>query len=122
MRLSRRVKQAADQEADRGGAKADHHHLQPFPPPVAHQAGQLTILASGPDWLQPVLAPVFAALGRATVWLGPAGNGTKAKLVLNNWLADPAETTAESLAFAGQLGLDADVIVDLLEANPLGAP
>jgi len=86
------------------------------------RAGQLTILASGPDWLQPVLAPVFAALGRATVWLGPAGNGTKAKLVLNNWLADLAETTAESLAFARQLGLDPGVIVDLLEANPLGAP
>ena len=86
------------------------------------RAGQLTILASGPDWLQDVLAPVFAALGRATVWLGPAGSGTKAKLVLNNWLADLAETTAESLAFARQLGLDPAVIVDLLEANPLGAP
>jgi len=86
------------------------------------RAGQLTILASGPDWLQDILAPVFAALGRATVWLGPAGNGTKAKLVLNNWLADLAETTAESLSFAGRLGLDPAVIVDLLETNPLGAP
>jgi 3-hydroxyisobutyrate dehydrogenase-like beta-hydroxyacid dehydrogenase len=65
---------------------------------------------------------VFAALGRATVWLGPAGHGTKAKLVLNNWLADLAETTAETLAFARQLGLDPAVIVDLLESNPLGAP
>jgi 3-hydroxyisobutyrate dehydrogenase len=52
------------------------------------RAGQLTILASGPDGLQDLLAPVFAALGRATVWLGPAGHGTRAKLVLNNWLAD----------------------------------
>jgi 3-hydroxyisobutyrate dehydrogenase len=86
------------------------------------RAGQLTILASGPDWLRDVLAPVFGALGRATVWLGPAGNGTKAKLVLNNWLADLAETTAESLSFASRLGLDPAVIVDLLETNPLGAP
>jgi 3-hydroxyisobutyrate dehydrogenase len=86
------------------------------------RSGQLTILASGPDWLRDVLAPVFGALGRATVWLGPAGNGTKAKLVLNNWLAALAETTAENLAFARQLGLDPAVIVDLLESNPLGAP
>jgi 3-hydroxyisobutyrate dehydrogenase len=86
------------------------------------RAGQLTILASGPDWLQDVLAPVFTALGRATVWLGPAGNGTKAKLVLNNWLADIAETTAESLAFAHQLGLDPAMVVDLLESSPLGSP
>jgi 3-hydroxyisobutyrate dehydrogenase len=86
------------------------------------RAGQLTILASGPDGLQDLLAPVFAALGRPTVWLGPAGHGTRAKLVLNNWLADLAETTAETVAFARQLGLDPAVIVDLLESNPLGAP
>ena len=86
------------------------------------RAGQLAILASGLDWVHETLAPVFAALGRATVWLGPVGNGTKAKLVLNNLLADLAETTAESLAFARQLGLDPAVIVDLLESNPLGAP
>ena len=34
------------------------------------QAGQLTILASGPDQVRDVLAPVFGTLGRATVWLG----------------------------------------------------
>jgi 3-hydroxyisobutyrate dehydrogenase len=86
------------------------------------QAGELTILASGPHWLQETVAPVFAALGRATAWLGPAGNGTRAKLVLNNWLADLAETTAETLSFARQLGLDPALIVDLLESTPLGSP
>jgi 3-hydroxyisobutyrate dehydrogenase len=68
------------------------------------------------------VAPVFAALGRATTWLGPAGNGTRAKLVLNNWLADLTETTSETLSFAGQLGLDPATIVDLLESTPLGSP
>ena len=85
-------------------------------------AGELTILASGPSWLQESVDPVFAALGRATAWLGPAGNGTRAKLVLNNWLADLTETTAETLAFARQLGLDPAAIVDLLESTPLAAP
>jgi 3-hydroxyisobutyrate dehydrogenase len=64
------------------------------------QAGELTILASGPSWMQEAVAPVFAVLGRATTWLGPAGNGTRAKLVLNNWLADLTETTAETLSLA----------------------
>ena len=86
------------------------------------KAGQLTILASGPDDVREILAPVFAALGRATAWLGQAGNGTQAKLVLNNWLADLTETTAETLAFASDLGLDPADIVDLLEATPLGSP
>ena len=86
------------------------------------RAGQLTILASGPDQVREVLAPVFGLLGRATVWLGPAGHGTRAKLVLNNWLADLTETTAETLSFARRLGLDPAEIVDLLQSNPLGAP
>jgi 3-hydroxyisobutyrate dehydrogenase len=86
------------------------------------QAGELTILASGPHWLRAAVEPVFAALGRATAWLGPAGHGTRAKLVLNNWLADLTETTAETLAFARQLGLDPAAIVDLLESTPLGSP
>ena len=65
---------------------------------------------------------MFGLLGRATVWLGPAGHGTRAKLVLNNWLADLTETTAETLSFARRLGLDPAEIVDLLQSNPLGAP
>jgi 3-hydroxyisobutyrate dehydrogenase len=86
------------------------------------RAGQLTILASGPDQVRDVLTPVFGALGRAITWLGPAGNGTKAKLVLNNWLADLTEATAETLSFARRLGLDPAEIVDLLQSTPLGAP
>lgn len=83
-------------------------------------AGKLTILASGPPWLRETVGPVFAPLGRPA-WLGPAGHGTRAKLVLNNWLADLTETTAETLTFAGQLGLDPATIVDLLESTPLGS-
>lgn len=86
------------------------------------RAGQLTILASGPDQARDILAPVFGVLGRATVWLGPAGHGTRAKLVLNNWLADLTETTAENLSFARQLGLDPAEIVELLQSTPLSAP
>jgi 3-hydroxyisobutyrate dehydrogenase len=86
------------------------------------RAGQLVILASGPQQAQDVLAPVFGVLGRATAWLGPAGHGTRAKLVLNNWLADLTETTAETLSFARRLNLDPAKIVDLLQLTPLGAP
>jgi 3-hydroxyisobutyrate dehydrogenase len=86
------------------------------------QAGQLVILASGPHQVQDLLAPVFGVLGRATAWLGPAGNGTRAKLVLNNWLADLTEATAETLSFARRLDLDPAEIVDLLQSTPLGAP
>jgi 3-hydroxyisobutyrate dehydrogenase len=86
------------------------------------QGGQLIILASGPERVRDVLTPVFGALGRATVWLGPAGAGTRAKLVLNSWLVDLVEATAETLSFAGRLGLDRASIVELLQSTPLGSP
>src|SRR6202000_828260 len=96
----------------------------PPSPAGARRAGaaQLPVLASGPDPVRDTLAPVFSVLGRATAWLGQTGQGTRAKLVLNNWLADLAETTAETLSFARRLGLDPADIVDLLQSNPLGAP
>jgi 3-hydroxyisobutyrate dehydrogenase len=84
--------------------------------------GQLVILASGPQHVRAMLAPVFGVLGRATAWLGPAGHGTRAKLVLNNWLADLTEATAETLSFARRLDLDPAEIVDLLQSTPLGSP
>jgi 3-hydroxyisobutyrate dehydrogenase len=84
--------------------------------------GELVILASGPEHVRPLLAPVFGVLGRATAWLGPAGHGTRAKLVLNNWLADLTEATAETLSFARRLDLDPAEIVDLLQSTPLGSP
>jgi 3-hydroxyisobutyrate dehydrogenase len=86
------------------------------------EAGELVILASGPSRLRAAVTPVFDVLGRAIVWLGPVGNGTRAKLVLNNWLADLTETTAENLSFARRLGLDPGALVGLLESTPLGAP
>jgi 3-hydroxyisobutyrate dehydrogenase len=106
---------------------ATRYQLSFFDAPVSGsqgpaEAGELTVLASGPQWLREAVDPVFAALGRATVWLGPAGHGTRAKLVLNNWLADLTEMTAETLAFARQLGLDSAAIVDLLDSTPLGSP
>ena len=71
------------------------------------QAGQLVILASGPQHVRDMLAPVFGVLGRATAWLGPAGHGTRAKLVLNNWLTlrptgMPTTTFPRSISRADQ--------------------
>lgn len=96
-------------------------------------SGDLVILASGPNGpgapetpadpgVHEMLAPVFAALGRSTVWLGEAGAGTSAKLVLNNLLVDLVEVTAEALSFAEGLELDPAAVVELLGRTPLGSP
>lgn len=84
--------------------------------------GQLIILASGPPEAQPIADPIFSSVGRRTFWLGDAGAGTRAKLVLNNWLVDLVEMVAEAVSFSGALGLDPRSIVEILEDAPTGSP
>jgi 3-hydroxyisobutyrate dehydrogenase len=85
-------------------------------------AGQLVILASGPDEAQSVATPIFAAMGSRTHWLGTAGAGSRAKLVLNNWLVDLVEMVAETLKFSEALGLDPRQVVEMLSDSPIGSP
>jgi len=62
------------------------------------------------------------SVGKCRSRARPGRERHRAKLVLNNWLADLTETTAETLSFARELGLDPAAIVDLLESTPLGSP
>ena len=74
---------------------------------VPAENGDLLIFASGPDDARPHLQPVFDVIGQRTMWLGPAGNGSKMKLVNNVLLAFTAEGVTNSLAFeARQLGVE----------------
>jgi 3-hydroxyisobutyrate dehydrogenase len=86
------------------------------------ESGQLVILASGPESTHQLLAPVFAALGKSTVWLGPAGVGSQMKLVLNTWLAFQIECAAESLALLQHFRVDTGPLVEILSESPLASP
>jgi 3-hydroxyisobutyrate dehydrogenase len=86
------------------------------------EAGQLLILASGPATAEPVVAPAFAAIGRKTVWLGAAGQGSRMKLVVNTYLSFLIEGVAEALELGRQLGIDPAELDAVLEGGPLDAP
>ncbi len=83
------------------------------------EQGQLTIFASGPDSVRSRLGPLFDALGRRTIWVGPVGTGSKLKLVANTWLALAAEAVNVSVALAHQLGLETESVIDALGDGPL---
>jgi 3-hydroxyisobutyrate dehydrogenase len=89
---------------------------------VPAEEGQLLILASGPPRAASVLEPVFSVLGRATLWLGPAGAGSRMKLVLNTWLAFQVEGAAEVAALAEELKVPPPGLFDALRGNPLASP
>ncbi len=86
------------------------------------ERGELSILASGPEPAQKVLAPVFSVLGRKTVWLGEAGHGTRMKMVLNAYLAILIEGVAEAAELADRLGVNQRQLTEALEGGPLAAP
>jgi 3-hydroxyisobutyrate dehydrogenase len=86
----------------------------------AEQA-QLLILASGPDEAPVVVDPVFSAIGRKTQWVGPAGAGSRLKLVVNGWLAFLVEGAAETLALADRVGIGRDELTAALEGGPLAS-
>ncbi len=86
------------------------------------EAGQLLILASGPPAAAAAVQPVFSAIGRRTVWLGEAGQGSRMKLAVNAYMSILIEGVAEALELAGQLGVDGSKLAEAIEGGPLDAP
>jgi 3-hydroxyisobutyrate dehydrogenase len=86
------------------------------------EAGQLTVLASGPDDARAIVTPVLDAIGAKTLWLGAAGQGSRLKLVANSWVLTVVEGVAESLALAKALGLDPQSFLDVIKGGAMDAP
>ena len=86
------------------------------------EAGQLLILASGPPAAEAIVQPAFSAIGRKTVWLGQAGQGSRMKLVVNAYLSFLVEGVAEALELGRQLGIDPAGLNAVIEGGPLDAP
>jgi 3-hydroxyisobutyrate dehydrogenase len=83
------------------------------------EAGQLTVLASGPaDGIERCM-PLFEAVGQRIVRLGEAGEGIRLKLVLNSWLVTLVESLAETISLAEALGLDPALFLETIEGGPL---
>src|SRR5580698_9476490 len=86
------------------------------------EQGQLLILASGPAAAADQLRPVFDILGRKTVWLGEAGQGSVVKLVVNAYMSILIEGVAETMELADRLGIGHQELAEVIEGGPLDAP
>jgi 3-hydroxyisobutyrate dehydrogenase len=86
------------------------------------EAGQLLILASGPAAAEQAVRPAFSVIGRKTVWLGEAGQGSAMKLVVNAYMSILIEGVAEALELAARLGIDTPKLAEAIEGGPLDAP
>lgn len=81
--------------------------------------GELTIFASGPQEARGRITGVFNALGQRTIWVGPAGSGSRLKVVNNTWLAFASEAVVASMAVARRLGLPTETVVNAFSGGPL---
>jgi 3-hydroxyisobutyrate dehydrogenase-like beta-hydroxyacid dehydrogenase len=82
-------------------------------------AGELIILAGGPDEAIDRAAPVLTALGTVRR-CGGVGAGSALKLVLNTALVTAVAALADALAVADAAGVDRAAALDALAAGPLG--
>jgi 3-hydroxyisobutyrate dehydrogenase len=83
------------------------------------ERGALTVLAAGPDDARAAAQPVFDAVGRTTMWVGPAGRASRLKLVVNSWVLDLTTSAAEALALADGLGVDGELFLQAVAGGPL---
>lgn len=114
------------QWCDRLAHLASQHGVAFVDAPVSGSAEaarhrQLLILASGPRPHRAVLNPVFDSFGRRTMWLNRAGDGSRLKLVLNNWLAILVEGIAESLSLSNALDVDPHLFLSAIDGGALAA-
>jgi 3-hydroxyisobutyrate dehydrogenase len=105
---------------------ADRHGVAFVDAPVSGSSepadrGELVILAAGAGEVRPLVEPIFDVLGRRTVWLDYVGDGSRLKLVLNNWLVVLVEAISETLAFSEALGLEPHLFLKTIAGGPLAS-
>src|SRR5919199_2159572 len=86
------------------------------------EQGQLIVLASGPEEVRERCQPIFDAIGSAAFWLGPAGAGTRLKLVTNTWIVGILGALAETVSLAEAVGVYPERFLEVIEGGPLGVP
>jgi 3-hydroxyisobutyrate dehydrogenase len=86
------------------------------------EKGQLLVLASGPQEARELCEPLFDAIGTVRSWLGPAGTGSRLKLVVNAWLLAVTDATATSVAISERLGLDPALFFQTIDGGQVDCP
>jgi 3-hydroxyisobutyrate dehydrogenase len=85
------------------------------------ETAELVVLASGPEAERGRVDPLLAAVGRRTLWLGPAGAGSALKVVVNAWLMAITAALGETVALAERLRVDPMVFLDVTDGAEIGA-
>lgn len=83
------------------------------------EQGKLTALASGPDEVRDRVEVLLRPIAAKALWLGPAGTGSRMKLVANTWVLTATAGVSNAIALADALGLDGGDFLDVISGGPL---
>jgi len=83
------------------------------------ERGELVMLSSGDEELIDLCEPVFQAIARRHFRLGPAGAGSRMKMVANHWIMAAVGGLAETMALASVLGVDGGLFLEALEGTQM---
>jgi 3-hydroxyisobutyrate dehydrogenase-like beta-hydroxyacid dehydrogenase len=81
------------------------------------ESGTLIFFIGGEDAAIETIKPLLAAMGKKFCRVGETGKGHAAKLAMNLQIALIYEGFAEGLTLATKLGVDASILVSLIEAS-----
>jgi len=82
--------------------------------------GKLLIMAGGEEEDVKEVVPLLSCLGDTIVYCGPAGSGSRMKLI-NNYLSIASNVVvAEALTLAEQSGLDRDLAIEVMMGTTAG--
>lgn len=86
------------------------------------EQGRLVALASGPEAQRERAERLLDTFTSTVHWVGPAGAGSRLKLVVNSWILALTEGLAEAMALAEGLGLDPALFLDAISGAAVDSP
>jgi 3-hydroxyisobutyrate dehydrogenase-like beta-hydroxyacid dehydrogenase len=86
------------------------------------EAAQLVIFVGGNEAKYKSAKPLFKAISKETYYMGPAGNGSRMKLVVNTLLGLGVQALAESLTLGERMGLSKDTLIEVLTTTVVVSP
>lgn len=86
------------------------------------EKGELTIMVGGPAETLARVEPVFAALAKRWIHIGPNGTGQTVKLAMNLLLALEVDALVEALALSTAGGVPGERLVEVMQASMGRAP
>lgn len=84
---------------------------------VAAESGQLIFIAGGEEATIERLQPLFGAMGKKVLHMGPTGHGQSAKLGGNLMISMMFEGFAEALTLTSKLGVPRERFMELVNAS-----